>query len=135
MVTGATETSAAFVMSKSSFFYSSMSILLFLNIGLSALGAGVLHLPKQLILVPNRNLWLKDKEAQQQLLEKAKGWTKGLATFINGLLLSTLGLIYRTQGHDIQAPKIEYSPMIFSILIIVWILAFVFIFRKPKESE
>ncbi|KXX71208.1 hypothetical protein [Flammeovirga sp. SJP92] len=135
MVMGATETESAMVMSKSNFFYSSMGILLFINIVLAGLGASVLHLPQQLIMVPNKAKWLQTKEAQQQLLESVKGWTKGLATLINGLLLSTLGVIYRTQGHDIEAPKVEYSPMVFSVLIFAWLIAYFFIMKSPKETE
>ncbi|NME68189.1 hypothetical protein [Flammeovirga aprica] len=135
MVMGATENESAMVMSKSDFFYSSMGILLFINVALAGLGASVLHLPQQLILVPNKAKWLQSKETQQQLLESIKGWTKGLATLINGLLLTTLGVIYRTQGHDIEAPKVEYSPMVFSILIGVWFLAYFFIMKAPKNTD
>ncbi|MBD0401807.1 hypothetical protein [Flammeovirga sp. EKP202] len=135
MVIGATKDASAMVMSKSDFFYTSMGILLFINIALAGLGASVLHLPQQLIVVPNKSKWLETKETQQQLLEGVKGWTKGLATLINGLLLATLGMIYRAQGHDIEAPKVEYSPMVFSILIVGWFLAYFFIMKAPKATE
>ncbi|MBB6460704.1 hypothetical protein [Flammeovirga kamogawensis] len=135
MVLHATEASEAVIMSKSDFFYASMGTLLFVDIALVILGGGILHLPKSLILLPNKNFWLKTKENRALLLEKTKGWTKGLATLFNLLMLTTLGLIYGTQGHDMDAIRIEYSPIIISVLILVWIISIFPIFKKPTVTE
>ncbi|WP_281614189.1 hypothetical protein [Flammeovirga sp. SubArs3] len=130
-----TASSEALILTKNAFFYASMGSLMLVNIFFVTIGNGILYFPKPMILAPNSSFWLNDSEHREVFLEKMKGWTKGMATIFNFLLLTVLGVIYAEQGHDPYAIKVEYSPMILWVIALVWMGAYFVVFKKTAIEE
>ncbi|GAA4843850.1 hypothetical protein [Algivirga pacifica] len=118
---------------KGDFFYASMAVLLLVNISFTILGSGVLHIPKQLLLVPKKDFWLKNKETQEVLLKRTKGWARGIATIINMLLLTFVTMI--AAKHMDNVPNVEVMTYILPILTILWIVFFFFLFTSTSNVE
>lgn len=127
------EGNGAVLMNKGDFFYSAMGILLLINIALAIFGNGVLHLPKELLFLPKKSEWLKNKETQQALLFRAKAWTRGLAAIINLFLLTFVGILF--SYHYKGAPDVNYMLYIIPVLFVAWLIYFFVLFSNTKVLE
>ncbi|ANQ48397.1 hypothetical protein MY04_1018 [Flammeovirga sp. MY04] len=130
-----TANSQAVLMTRSDFFYASMGSLLLVNIFFITIGNGILYFPKIMVFAPNKDYWYSTKETREKFVEIVKGWTKGMATILTLILLTVVGVIYQSQGHDPLAFRVEYSPMILWIMAILWLGVYFIVLKKPNSTE
>ncbi|PWJ42342.1 hypothetical protein [Sediminitomix flava] len=115
------------------FFYTSMAVLLLFNIGLTIFGNAILYVPYNLIMIPNKKYWLSNVERKNQLIEKSKSWTKGMATFINIFLLATVTQIFsQNTEYNYAIDSVFY---VIPIIIIFWIFYFFILFKAPATEQ
>ncbi|MEH0156084.1 hypothetical protein V6R21_18190 [Limibacter armeniacum] len=121
------------MMQRGDFFYASMMALLLVNISITVFGNSIMYFPKQLIWIPKKDFWLKSKDNRKELVKRTKGWTRGLATIFNLLLLAFVGVIF--SYHYEEAPDLTTLLYVIPVLAIAWLVFFFFLFSNTDYKE
>lgn len=114
-----------FSLSKNSFFYLFLAVIVVLNGMLLILGTVVPTLPEQFLPIPKRKFWAKNQATRQLLLKNFKLWTKGIGIFINLFIMVYLVSIQIDNG---ATPKFIFNASILSTvisgLLVAWLILF-----------
>lgn len=115
------------------FFYISAGFFVLLNLLISLVSRTLNQYPMSKIPVPNRDFWLKDTEARQNLREVLQSWIQFLAIILNAFLIVLMvkvWLVNRTQGGQPH----EYLYFVFGLMgiLILWFLFIVYRLRIKR---
>jgi hypothetical protein len=115
------------------FFYTSAGFFVLLNLLISLVSRTLNQYPMSKIAVPNRDFWLKDAEARQNLREVLQSWVQFLAIILNAFLIVLMvkvWLVNRMQGGQPH----EYLYFVFGLMgiLILWFLFIVYRLRIKR---
>lgn len=120
--------------SKSDFFYISMSILLFGNILLVLLGNLISMNSPAILPLPNKTAWVSSKENIRNLYQRFKYWLQGIGFIVN--IICTAILLNFASQYIENVPNTEHIIYVGAIAFGLWILSFYPMFSYlPKEQE
>jgi len=119
---------------KETFFYSSILLMIVINLLLSFLGNLTGYLPKPLVLVPKKKAWLTSLITRKILVKKMRGWFQGIGAIVNFLLLTTVWLLYSSNDTQPFFNAMPYLYLLF-FMFVGWLVYFFIMFNKTKELE
>ncbi|TAE02718.1 MAG: hypothetical protein EAZ97_02330 [Bacteroidetes bacterium] len=118
---------------KQIYFYSYLLILLVSNVSIIFLGKMLPFLPKNLILVPQKNEWLAEKNNEILLFKNLNYWVKGLGFIINIFLIISLLSIYTLNDSFVKYPT-TWLYLLIPILFVGWFVVYFNNFSSPPKD-
>lgn len=114
-----------FNLTKNSFFYLFLSIIVVFNGILLILGTVIPTLPEKFLPIPKRNFWAKNQATRLMLIKNFKLWTKGVGIFINLFIMVYLVSIQVENG---ATPQFPFDASILSTLVLVLLVGWLVLF-------
>ncbi len=122
------------VIKKDAYFNIMLGAMVVLNLAALVLGGLPPHLPKRLIWVPQKSLWLSSPVLASKFFYNFAQWAKGLG-LISNLFLAWAALMIYTINVKMFL-DISGAIYIFLLAILAWMGAYVYIFaQNPDKLE